>query len=70
MERYRIESQRRPVSLVKPISFVLIVKLIALFLLWILFFGPDTRLDQTSESTATRFLEQSPTSFVTTEEPS
>ncbi len=51
-------TKRYRIGLTKPIAIVLCLKIAAVFCLWLAFFGPDKRMDQTAENVAAGILDR------------
>lgn len=58
-------TKRKAFGLTKPIAIVLCLKIAAVFCLWLAFFGPDKRIDQTPENVAVGILDRPPASIAT-----
>ncbi len=58
-------TKRYRIGLTKPIVVVLCLKITAVFCLWLAFFGPDKRIDQTPENVAVGILDRPPASIAT-----
>lgn len=58
----------KPTGLIKPVSWVLCLKILAIFVLWLCFFTPGKRPAQTPEKVAAGLLGQPAASAVSREE--
>lgn len=62
------KSRPKPTGLMKPVSWVLCLKILAIFLLWLCFFTPGKRLAQTPENVTAGLLGQPAAPVVSREE--
>ncbi len=65
MSENELKPKRKTIGLTRPIAIVLCLKIAAVFCLWLAFFGPDKRIDQTPENVAVGILDRPPASVAT-----